>query len=107
MNDEFSLTDLTNLVHEGQGLALAIQGKPEAGTVPQPARAQDPGGSAPAGRDKMPGGGPSGGKGGTRKILIALLAALVLGYLGWKGTGKPLVGLAGAVVAFLAAWFLL
>jgi len=96
MGDDFGLDDLVDLAKEGGGLYRAYTGD-EPGQVPAPPRQQGP--AAP----QQPAAAAAGM--GFNGILVPILAALVLGWIGWKVSGKPLVGFLAAAVAFAVAWF--
>lgn len=100
MDEAFGLDDLKELVNTGAGAYATVRGKGDDGARPDPSRTQV--NQAPT-EVQRPG---LGGGGGLGRFLIPALAALVVGYLVWKGTGRPQTGILAAVLAALVAWFL-
>lgn len=99
MDEGWTLQDELELAKEAGGVYRAFRGDEEPGQVPAPSRSQAV--TAPEAAQLT----GTGGNGG-RNLLIPALAALVVGWIAWKASGKPMVGLIAALVAGLIAWFL-
>jgi hypothetical protein len=100
MDDSWSLEDDIALLKEAEGIYSNYRDDGDPGQIPQPSR--QPASGSPSATQR-PG---NGGAGGMGKLLVPALAALVVGWIAWKASGKPLVGLIAALVAALIAYFL-